>query len=66
MVQFFRNSVIGNYSAVLPRQKAVFRYKLVCERVFALNIFIPEEAEKVHRSSQTTTNFDPGKSHGKM
>lgn len=28
MVQFFRNSVIGNYSAVLPRQKAVFHQKL--------------------------------------
>lgn len=66
-VQFFRNSVIGNYSAMLPRQKAVFNYKLFhCERVFVLNIFIPEEAEKVHVCSQITTNFDSSKFHGKM
>lgn len=69
MVQFFRNSVIGNYSAMLSRQKAVFHYKLfqcVWEREFVLHIFIPEETERVRMSSQTTTNFDPDKSRGKL
>jgi len=67
MVQFFRNSVIGNYSAMLSRQKAVFHYKLFqCERQFVLDIFIPEETERVHMCLQATTNFDLNIPHGNL
>lgn len=67
MSQFFRNSVIGNYSAILSRQNAVLHYKLFQHvKEFELNIFIPEITERVPMSSQTTANFDPDKSHGKL
>lgn len=75
MVQFFRNSVIGNYSAMLPRQKAVFHYKLFhCVRECLSWIFLSQKKPKkymcVHRLLQTSIqvnfmvkcskNFQPG------
>lgn len=63
MARFFRNSVIDYYFAMLSRHKAL---QIISMWELVLNIFIPEEIECIPKSSHTTANFDPYKSHSKL